>query len=101
MAEALRDAGSLSVTTEQPLRASSSASMATRSFGTSPVEREADAALSRTAVGDAISVIEAWSGLDWSAAVEALDHMRHDSPPTPPISLMRRDLLDTTPLAAS
>jgi len=33
----------------------------------------------------ALGVIGAWSDLDWEEMVEALDRIRHDSTPTPPI----------------
>ena len=36
---------------------------------------------------DALSVIGAWSDMDWDPLVEGLDEIRHASPPTPPIEL--------------
>ena len=33
----------------------------------------------------ALGVIGAWSDLDWDEMVEALDRIRHESTPTPPI----------------
>jgi hypothetical protein len=33
----------------------------------------------------ALSVIGAWSDLDWDQAFEELDRIRHESRPTPPI----------------
>jgi hypothetical protein len=35
---------------------------------------------------DAISLIGAWSHLDWESAIEELDRIRHESTPTPPIA---------------
>jgi hypothetical protein len=34
---------------------------------------------------DARSLAGVWSDLDWEETVEALDRIRHDSTPTPPI----------------
>jgi hypothetical protein len=50
-------------------------------------EKEADAAVSRSATQDALSVIGAWSDLDWDETLNALDRIRHESKPTPPIKL--------------
>ncbi len=50
-------------------------------------EEAADAAISNTATEAALSVIGAWSDLDWDETVEALDRIRHETPPTPPIEL--------------
>ena len=50
-------------------------------------EDEADSAMSHTAAQAALSVIGAWSDLDWDEAVEMLERIRHETPPTPPISL--------------
>ena len=36
-------------------------------------------------VRDALSLAGAWSDLDWEETVEALDRIRHESRPTPPI----------------
>lgn len=36
-------------------------------------------------VRQALSVIGAWSDLDWDEALDELDRIRHESPPTPPI----------------
>jgi hypothetical protein len=49
--------------------------------GDVPVETEAlDAE-----IADALSLAGAWRDLDWPATAEALDRIRHASPPTPPI----------------
>jgi hypothetical protein len=50
-------------------------------------EKAADAAVSHSTTQAALSVIGAWSDLDWEEMVEALDRMRHESKPTPPIEL--------------
>lgn len=48
---------------------------------------EGDAATSESATRDALSVIGAWSDLDWDEMVETLDRIRHASRPTPPIDV--------------
>ena len=48
-------------------------------------EADADAALSDGAVQDALSLAGAWSDLDWDETIDALDRLRHESVPTPPI----------------
>jgi hypothetical protein len=50
-------------------------------------EDEADQAVADQAVQDALSLAGAWSHLDWDDMVEALDRIRHESKPTPPIEL--------------
>ena len=50
-------------------------------------EEAADAAVPQSATQAALSVIGAWSDLDWDEMVEALDRIRHESKPTPPIEL--------------
>jgi len=35
---------------------------------------------------DARSLAGAWADLDWEEAIDALDHIRHDNEPTPPIT---------------
>ena len=50
-------------------------------------EQAADAAVSHSTTQAALSVIGAWRDLDWEEMVEALDRMRHESQPTPPIEL--------------
>ena len=49
--------------------------------------RAAAAARSEQALQRALSVIGAWSDLDWDEAVAELDRIRHENPPTPPIEL--------------
>ena len=50
-------------------------------------EEEADAALAADAVTDALSLAGAWRDLEWEAVVSDLDRLRHESKPTPPVSL--------------
>ena len=50
-------------------------------------EKAADAAVSQSTTHAALSVIGAWSDMDWEEMVEALDRIRHESKPTPPIEL--------------
>jgi hypothetical protein len=50
-------------------------------------EEEADQAVADQDVEDAVSLAGAWSHLDWEEMVEALDRIRHESKPTPPIEL--------------
>jgi hypothetical protein len=50
-------------------------------------EADADAALSDDAVQDALNLAGAWSDLDWDETIDALDRIRHESVPTPPIDL--------------
>ena len=39
-------------------------------------------------VQDAVNLAGVWSDLDWDETVEALDRIRHESQPTPPIEPM-------------
>lgn len=39
---------------------------------------------------EALSVIGAWSDMNWDELAYSLDRIRHDSPPTPPIDLADR-----------
>jgi len=50
-------------------------------------EKAADEAVPQSTTQAALSVIGAWSDMDWEEMVEALDRMRHESKPTPPIEL--------------
>lgn len=36
-------------------------------------------------VQDALDLAGAWSDIDWDEAVDTLDHIRHESKPTPPV----------------
>jgi hypothetical protein len=50
-------------------------------------EEAADSVISSNLTRAALSVIGAWRDLDWDEMEQALDRIRHDSPPTPPIEL--------------
>jgi len=50
-------------------------------------EEEADQAVADEEVQDALSLAGAWSHLAWDDMVDALDRIRHESTPTPPIEL--------------
>ena len=50
-------------------------------------EEEAERALSEESTSDALSLIGAWKDLDWDEMEKALDRIRHESPPSPPLSL--------------
>jgi hypothetical protein len=50
-------------------------------------EQAADAAVPHSTTQAALSVIGAWSDMDWEEMAEALDRIRHESQPTPPIEL--------------
>ena len=49
-------------------------------------EKAADAACTKSVTEAALSVIGAWSDLDWEEMEQALDRIRHASRPTPPIT---------------
>jgi len=46
----------------------------------------ADAAVAPAATQEALGAIGAWSDLDWYEMEQALDRIRHESNPTPPIT---------------
>ena len=48
-------------------------------------DAEADAVLADRGVQEALSVAGVWSDLDWDEAVEALERIRRDSRPSPPV----------------
>jgi len=50
-------------------------------------ETQADHAVSSDATKKALELAGAWSDLDGDEMLDALDHIRHDSKPTPPIEL--------------
>lgn len=50
-------------------------------------EATADAAVREQAVQQAVSLAGSWSDLVWDEMEAALDRIRHDSSPTPPITL--------------
>jgi hypothetical protein len=49
-------------------------------------EAEADSVIASHIAADARSLAGAWADLDWEEAIDALDRIRHDSEPTPPIT---------------
>lgn len=50
-------------------------------------EEDAEASISDEDVKRAFDTFGAWSDLDADEVLEALDRMRHESPPTPPLHL--------------
>ncbi len=50
-------------------------------------EAQADKALSDEVIQTALDLAGVWSDLDWKEMERALDKIRHDSKPTPPIDL--------------
>lgn len=50
-------------------------------------EEEATRAVSATSRLEALELAGAWKDLDWDQMAKELDRIRHDSPPSPPISL--------------
>jgi hypothetical protein len=50
-------------------------------------EAEADAAVFAQHGEDARSLAGAWADLDWEEARDALERIRHESEPTPPIEI--------------
>ena len=51
-------------------------------------EFEADAAMTAYGIDDARSLAGVWADLDWEDVVDALDRIRHESEPTPPIETL-------------
>ncbi len=49
-------------------------------------EKAADAAVPPGASEEALAAIGAWGDLDWDEMFDALDRIRHESKPTPPIT---------------
>ena len=75
----------LSATSSQPLIGVLDADLHQVRYFTT--EEDADAALAADAVTDALSLAGAWRDLAWEAVVSDLDRLRHESQPTPPVSL--------------
>ncbi len=50
-------------------------------------EAAADAAISEQSIQLAVRLAGSWSDLNWDEMEAALDRIRHESPPTPPITL--------------
>lgn len=51
-------------------------------------EADADAAIAAQNGDGAYSLAGAWADLDWDEAVDALDRIRHETKPTPPIEAL-------------
>lgn len=49
-------------------------------------EKQAEQAVSDTATEEALKLAGAWSDLSWDEMEKALDRIRHESTPTPPIN---------------
>lgn len=50
-------------------------------------EAEADAAISSSPIQEILNLAGSWSDLNWDVVEEELYRIRHESRPTPPISL--------------
>jgi hypothetical protein len=50
-------------------------------------EAEADAAISSNVIQEVLDLAGSWSDLNWDVVEEELHRIRHESSPTPPISL--------------
>jgi len=50
-------------------------------------EAAADAAVREQAIQQAVNLAGCWRDLDWDEMEAALDRIRHESSPTPPITL--------------
>ena len=50
-------------------------------------EEAADEGLPYSVTQQALSVVGSWGDLDWDEMEAALDRIRHETPPTPPIEL--------------
>ena len=48
-------------------------------------ETQADNAVANNATKDALNLAGAWNDLSWEETQEALERIRHESTPTPPI----------------
>ncbi len=49
----------------------------------------ADQTVTQEAITHALAAIGSWSDLDWDEMEQALDRIRHESRPTPPIDVKR------------
>ncbi len=58
-----------------------------REFVEYTVEDNADESSTSQVLQAALAVVGAWSDLDWDEMEAALDRIRHESVPTPPIEL--------------
>jgi hypothetical protein len=50
-------------------------------------EQEADRVMVQSTTQDALALAGVWSDLEWDELEKALDSIRHESHPTPPLSL--------------
>ena len=50
-------------------------------------EGQADAVIPPSATREALRLAGAWHDLDWDMMEQALHHIRHESPPSPPLAL--------------
>jgi hypothetical protein len=50
-------------------------------------EADADRVLVEDTTQAALALVGAWSDLAWDELEQALDRIRHESPPTPPLSV--------------
>ena len=51
-------------------------------------DAEADSMIAPHVTAGARSLAGVWADLDWEETIDALDHIRHDSEPTPPINVI-------------
>ncbi len=52
-----------------------------------PFKRKKSTRAKNKAIEETLALAGAWSDLDFDAMLNALDHIRHDSKPTPPFEL--------------
>ena len=52
-----------------------------------PVKKKQSSQAKRKGIEEALALAGAWRDLDFEEILNALDHIRHDSKPTPPIKL--------------
>ena len=52
-----------------------------------PVKKHQSPQAKRKAIEETLALAGAWSDLDFDEMLTALDHIRHDSKPTPPLAL--------------
>jgi hypothetical protein len=52
-----------------------------------PVTRKQSARTKSKAIEETLALAGAWSDLDFDDMLDTLDHIRHDSKPTPPLEL--------------
>jgi hypothetical protein len=50
-------------------------------------EQEADQVMAQNTTEDALALAGVWSDLEWDELEKALESIRHESPPTPPLAL--------------